>query len=353
VKGLSLVELVVALAVVLLAAAAGAEVLALGIDAVGWQPASAELAARARAAGAIIGGDLAAAGAGPIAMMPPADPALARVDAGRLGAWVPAVLPRVVGLDGADADTVAARDRFSVLAIGDAAPQALVARSGGDYALRDGPTCPDPGGGCGFGRGMPVLLLARAPGFQLAQVDAIAGGILSLGGLAVRPGEAVLARADVVSYRYDPVRGELLRGRAGGRGQPLLDHLAAFEVELWGSRVPPAGPRWDAGASCVVAADGAPSLPLLAGDAEALAALDPATLADGPWCGVPPFRYDADLLRVRRVRLRARFVADADTARGADPARFAVPGRARRPGQEVPDLDLRIDVAPPALRGAP
>jgi hypothetical protein len=123
-------------------------------------------------------------------------------------------------------------------------------------------------------------------------------------------------------------------------------------VELWGHRPPPGGPRWSADASCVALADGTPRLPTLAGGGEALVRLDPPALGDGPWCGFAPFRYDADLLRVRRVRMRVRFVAEAGIARGRD-ARFAVPGVARHGGQEVPDLDLRIDVAPAALRGTP
>lgn len=352
-KGLSLIELVVALAIVLVAAGAGALLLAIAVDAVAWQPAAAELAARAHAAAAIVAGDLAAAGAGPIVALAPEDPAVARLDGVRLTAWLPPVLPRVVGLDGADPDSLVASDRLSVLAVADAAPQALVAGTPGGYAPRAGPTCPAPADGCGFRPGMAVLLLDRAPGFQLAQVDDVAGGVLAIAGLPASPAEGLLARAEVVSYRYDPVRGELLRGRAGGRGLPLLDHLAAFEVQLWGHREPPAGPRWSADASCVVTDDGVPRLPVLdgAGDGAALVRLDPATLGDGPWCGTAPFRFDADLLRVRRVRVRFRFVADAETARGRD-ARFAVPGRARHAGQEVPDVDLRIDVAPVALRGA-
>jgi hypothetical protein len=352
-RGLTLLELVVTLAILLAAAAVGAGALAAAIDAVAWQPSAGEIAARAHAVAALVAADLAAAGAGPIVELAPEDPAFAPgVDSHRLAAWLPPVLPRVVGLDGADADTVASTDRFSVLAVAGASPQAVAAQTGADYELRAGPACPVPAGGCGFRPETPVLLLGRAPGFQLAAVRDVAGPTLGLDGLAAWPPEALVARAEVVSYRFDRVRGELLRSRAGGRGQPLLDHLAGFEVEWWGRRLPPRGPRWSGEATCALEADGTPRLPALAGAGD-LGQLDPAILGDGPWCGVAPFRFDADLLRVRRIGLRFRLTAEADAARGRDPTRFAVPGRARHPGHEVPDLDLRVDVAPPALRGLP
>jgi hypothetical protein len=75
------------------------------------------------------------------------------------------------------------------------------------------------------------------------------------------------------------------------------------------------------------------------------------TLGDGPWIGDAPWRVDADLFRVRRVRVRLRVQADVAAVRGGDPRRFATPGTAVSPSREVPDLDLAIEVAPGSLRG--
>ena len=97
-------------------------------------------------------------------------------------------------------------------------------------------------------------------------------------------------------------------------------------------RWPPALAAW--------APPGAPSIPL-----------DVARLADGPWCGTAPFRFDADLFRVRRVRVRLRLEADTDAVRSRTPARGARAGWANAPAREVQDVEVAIDVAPPALRG--
>jgi hypothetical protein len=241
---------------------------------------------------------------------------------------MPPILPRVVALEGADADAAAFEDRLTIVRVAGAAPQAVVRRLGSTLRWVPGPTCPALVDGCGFAPGRAVLALERTPGFVLVQVDGVdADAIRLAGGEAVAPGggDALLAEADVVSWRFDRARGELLRGRAGGRAMPLVDHVTGFAVEYWAE----------------AAAAG-----------EAPVRLTAASLADGPWIGNAPWRVDADLFRVRRVRLRLRLEAESPEVRGREARRFASPGRASTPSRDVPDLDLTIDVAPVSLRGA-
>jgi hypothetical protein len=73
-------------------------------------------------------------------------------------------------------------------------------------------------------------------------------------------------------------------------------------------------------------------------------------LTDGPWCGMGDTQYDADLLRVRRMRVSVRLQAGDAAVRGTDRARFANPGSARRSALFVPDVTVEIDVAPRNLR---
>jgi hypothetical protein len=284
--------------------------------------------------------DLAAAGAGPRARLesgggPPVEPASIR-----LSSWLPPILPRVVGLDGADRDDSAATDRLSILTVADGAPQAAVRRLPPRWAFRPGPTCPAVVDGCGLRDGMPVLWLEARPGLQLGEADAVDAASLDVLGVTPAADAALVAGVEVVSYRFDAARGELLRGRAGGRGLAVAGHVAAFAVELWGDGDPPTGPRFAPGdETCVTLADGRPRLAAWAAPGAPSIRLDIARLSDGPWCGTAPFRFDADLFRVRRVRVRLRLEADGDAVRGRDPAR------------EVRDIDVVIDVAPPALRG--
>lgn len=74
--------------------------------------------------------------------------------------------------------------------------------------------------------------------------------------------------------------------------------------------------------------------------------LDPAALTDGPWCpeAADPNRFDADLLRIRRVHVALRVQAPR-AFRGPAGALFANGGHARSQ-QYVPDQEIRFDVAP-------
>jgi hypothetical protein len=83
-------------------------------------------------------------------------------------------------------------------------------------------------------------------------------------------------------------------------------------------------------------------------------------LNDGPWCpglttgaGAPlPNRFDADLLRVRLVRVTLRVQVGSDALRGSNSATqllFVNPGRAQRAERLVPDQEIRFDVAPPNM----
>jgi len=322
------------------------------VDAFAWQPASSELSGRAAALAQLLIADLSAAGPGVRARLEPGPGPVVPPDAVRLAAWLPAILPRVVGLAGADADDAAATDRLSILTVADGAPQVAVRRLPPRWAFVPGPTCPALVDGCGFRNGLALLWLEARPGFQLGEAAAVDASGLTVDGVTSTAADAVVAGVEVVSYRFDAATGELLRGRAGGRGLPVAGHVVAFAVELWGDGDPPIGPRWSSvEETCVTFADGRPRLAALAAPGAPAIRLDPARLTDGPWCGVAPFRFDADLFRVRRVRVRLRLEAESDAARGRDVARSANPGRATTPAREVHDVDVAIDVAPPALRG--
>ena len=353
-RGLTLVELLVALAVSLVVCALAAVALAEAAAALAWQPAAGELSARAHAAMQSLAADIAAAGAGPVARLNPVDPGADVPATHRLAAWLPPVLPRLVDLGGGDAEAVAASDRLTLLAIPDGAPQAVVERSPPQWVWRPGPTCPA-ADGCGFTAGRAVLRLQRELGFRLAEVRGADPSGLVLTDATAEADAALVAAVGLTSYRFDRARGELQRARAEGRFLALVDHVAAFDVELWGHAAPPRGPRWTTGGDCVTAADGSPRLAAIAvpPPAPRLVRLEPGRLTDGPWCGTAPFRFDADLLRVRRVRVRLRLEAEHDAQRGRDPRRFAAPGSAPGPAHEVADLDLAADVEPAAIEAPP
>jgi hypothetical protein len=72
-----------------------------------------------------------------------------------------------------------------------------------------------------------------------------------------------------------------------------------------------------------------------------------ALLVDGPWCpdDVHAFRFDADLLRIRRVRVHVRLQA-ARPFRGPAGLWFVNGGPAGDPWRSVPDESVTLEIAP-------
>jgi hypothetical protein len=217
-RGATLIEVLLASAITLVLTAIAARGLVEATRALGWQPAASELAARADAIARQLHADLHAAGAGLHLPIDPASGLAGPSPSHRLTPWLPPVVPRIVAIDAADPDTTAAADRVSILAVADGAPQAAIRPQPSGWAFVAGPSCPAPADGCGVRSGLPVLFLARAPGFQVGEVDAVDASGLALAGLVDPAPEAAVAAVEIVSYRLDAGRGELLRARAGGRG---------------------------------------------------------------------------------------------------------------------------------------
>jgi hypothetical protein len=80
----------------------------------------------------------------------------------------------------------------------------------------------------------------------------------------------------------------------------------------------------------------------------ALVPLTPAMLTDGPWCPSVTVanRFDADLLRIRRIGVRLRVQVGSAMFRGPVGVLFTHGGTATRSKQLVPDREIWIDVAP-------
>jgi hypothetical protein len=82
-----------------------------------------------------------------------------------------------------------------------------------------------------------------------------------------------------------------------------------------------------------------------------LVLLTPAQLNDGPWCpdGVNQNRFDADLLRIRKIRVSIRLQTPDSTLRGSmvtgTDALFTNAGTGSG-YKYVPDQMIRFDIAP-------
>jgi hypothetical protein len=169
---------------------------------------------------------------------------------------------------------------------------------------------------------------------------------------------------------------QLRRFDGGSSDVPLLDHVVALRFDYFGEPRPPAllpdvllgegaGPWTTYGASpppiggaspfgfadgenCLFAVEDGKHVPRLGSlGGVALVPLGEEVLTDGPWCpsASAPDRYDADLLRIRRVRVTLRVQVAASALRGRG-VQFLRAGSSTSAERYVPDQEIRFDVVP-------
>jgi prepilin-type N-terminal cleavage/methylation domain-containing protein len=108
--------------------------------------------------------------------------------------------------------------------------------------------------------------------------------------------------------------------------------------------------EYGAGENCVFQVTGGVQVPRLAvlGSGLAEVQLTAAQLTDGPWCPSvsSPNRFDADLLRIRHVRVNIRVQVAASALRGPAGVLFTHGGTSTSDQRFVPDQELSFDIAP-------
>jgi hypothetical protein len=314
---------------------------------------------RLRIAAKSIADDIAAAGAGPMLGW----------GASTAATW-PAVLPcRWTGGPLASILGGCARDdAITVLSVAAEAPQGVVeTASDASAPLRIAPlsACPLLRSACHLDAGARALVIDGTGRWDIVAVTGVSPDGTEIGheqdalSRAVAPG-ALVAEVSVRGYRLklDPSTGvlQLRRGTGVASDAPLADQVTGLSFAYVARAAPPVvivgepperrsttyGPlpprldvddpsdTWPAGENCVFRVEDhhqVSRLAPLAADDRGLAALPLALLADGPWCPdeQSPNRWDADLLRIRLVRVWLR----------------VQPPAVHRPG---PELEVRLDV---------
>jgi hypothetical protein len=196
---------------------------------------------------------------------------------------------------------------------------------------------------CGFQRGEPVIVYDDAGAFDFLSVtdvasDAIAVDATSPLSRSYRRG-ARLSSIFVRRFAWDRAGAQLVHAGMDGRRMPIADHVSSVRFDFFGDPNPPAlrarggtlvatygptpspidvqgDPWWPPGSNCTfavvdngVATVQVARLARLSGDESGLVQLQSdrtgVSLSDGPWCPDPlsANRWDADLLRVRRIAM--------------------------------------------------
>lgn len=362
-RGFTLVEFLIGAGVTMVALGLAVTLLVPAGRAWHALPETADVQQRARVAIDALRSDLAAAGSG------------FSLGWGAAAAvtW-PAVLPCrwTGGPLSAVAGGCARTDSITVVSMTAAAPQALTDAVVSDplapISVVSASTCALDRTACRLHAGSLLLLADGTSAFDLFTASAVSADGRMVSHAQSRlsgpyAAGALVGEVSVRSYHLgaEPGTGvgQLRRADSGGVSFPAVDYVAALSFQYFGEVAPPVvlnpgdpqwravtyGPlpppvgidnaldAWPAGENCTFAVDGnrhVARLPALAGDASGLVPLSLAEFADGPWCPDPasPNRYDADLLRIRLVRVTLRMQAQ----------------------RQVPDFEVTFDAVPRSMR---
>ncbi len=260
-RGFSLVELLVALLIVLVISSALSGLMNSAQALFAAQVELPDMQQRLRVAAAALARDLLMAG----------------------GGGFPPILPHRRGLVSPDAPGTFRPDCVSVLSITASAARATLTQAtdaSGITPVGARPGCPASDPLCGFRAGMVAVIFDGTGAYELLRISGVSNETPALQHAGfplskVYPAGATIAEAEVTTYWLKVDAGgatQLARYDGDSTDLPVADNLAGLRFEYY---------------------------------IDSLARLDPASLADGPWLPDSTFayRFDADLLRVRRVRI--------------------------------------------------
>jgi type II secretory pathway pseudopilin PulG len=388
-KGYTLVELLIAMLITLAVTAVALAFVGPTHDAFRVQPEAADVQQRIRVGVDALQRDLLMSGAG----------LYAAGAVGPLHQAIAAVMPYKVFGSTSDAaiDPAFKADAISLLFVPSTSSQstlsAPLAPGALEIAIESPASCPPPTltQVCGIGAGDTLLIFDRTGEWDVfiaERVDTVNLRLQLTGQVPMRgfTAYANVTKVEAVTYslKDDPPSGayQLVRAAAGGPALPVVDHVVKLEFRYFGDPRPPSfidngtgeaaarktsyGPSppavdehvegWPDGENCTFAlVEGRHQsrLPSL-GATDELVELAPSLFVDGPWCpdAGARNRFDADLLRIRRVQFSIRVQTPLASLRGPAGVLFARGGTSRAGQRYVPDLEIQFDVTPRNLNFA-
>lgn len=314
------------------------------------QPEQSDLQQRMRVGSDVIFKELMMAGAGPYFGS----------RTGSLVNYFAPIVPRRLGLENGDAKTVVRDDTITLSYIPNSYSQTTIEHSmppnSSELKVTYPPNCPAAKELCGFEIGMSVIIFDQSGHFDtftVTQVQNDAGHLQHRGDQLNHTYAEGSTITQVVSNTYyrDATTNQLMRYDGATTTHALVDNVVDLDFEYFGEVNPPTQPKPALGsniANCLYDAMGnyIAGMPVLPADEGSLARLKPDDLKDGPWCGGGDTEFDADLLRIRKVRMVLRMQVASPSLRGSDATLFANPGKSQGGNRVVPDYFVRLDVTP-------
>ena len=222
-----------------------------------------------------------------------------------------------------------------------------------ELKVNDQPNCPQGQQLCGFEIGQDVLIFdttGHFDTFTITQVQDAAGHLQHRGQNLNHQYEsgASVTMVNQFTYYLNRTTNQLMRYNGLTSDIPIADNIVDLRFDYFGDPNPPEYPRPPAGvANCLYDINGNYVGPaVLAANDGSLAALPSNILTNGPYCGSGSNQFDADLLRVRKVRVTLRVQTGSEALRSRDTSLFMRPGRAGASDRVVPDYRVSFEVTP-------
>lgn len=348
--GYTLVELLVSAAIMITVTGAIFSLMNPAQGSTQVQPEIADLQQRMRVGSETLFKELVMAGAGPYQ----------GATTGSLVSFFAPILPRRIGQVAADPPTGAGSFRseaITLLYIPNSYSQTTITSRmpnvSAELKVLDQPNCPQGRQLCGFEVGMGLVIFDASGNFDsftVTEVQSDAGHLQHRGQEFSIPYEVGARVTEIISYTYylDRTTNQLRRYDGLQTDVPIVDNVVDLRFEYFGDPEPPRMPKPPPGqANCLYdEAGNYVNLPVLAATDGSLAVLTAGILTDGPYCGGAGNRFDADLLRIRKVRVTLRMQVASPALRGG----LALDGTTQRHGvggeRYVPDYVVSFDVSP-------
>jgi len=255
-----------------------------------------------------------------------------------------------------------------------------------ELAVNQEPQCPNDKPLCGFQEGMQLLIYDDTGNYDTFTVTNVQSNpmfiqhnsdkftytgydsAIHMAKVTQMSSHTYYLKADAATQTYQ------LMHYDGGLGPdvPVVDNVVGLNFDYYGDPQPPQvvdptklttsyGPHppaltqtygtYPAGENCVFQVVGGfqvPRLPVLGAGGNTLVKLDGTNLTDGPWCpdNANVNRWDADLLRIRKIVVTIRVQAAVASLRGPASALFSVGGTSRKSTAWVPDQEIRFQITP-------
>lgn len=311
---------------------------------------------------------------------------------GTLGNYFAAVLPFRRGTTTPDAVGTFATDRVSIIYVPSTPSQTKVvsmASVGANVVVSLEPGCPSSDPLCGFKKDMPVVIFDGTGVFDIFKISATPSSSpisLSHTGNLSKVYDSTAYVAQVVTATYwlktdtTAKTYQLMKYDGFSTDLPIAENIVGLNFQYFGEPQQPVlrkpltdakgpwtsyGPKppivgvddtatttYGAGENCLFTVSSGttitrPTMLDLGGPADSLVELTEAQLEDGPWCPDPAaaYRYDADLLRIRKIRVTLRVQVGSESLRGSS-SLFTRAGTSQGGERFVPDQEIKFDVTP-------